>query len=76
MRCGEYLNLCAGATPQRVGIASNPYSKVEACPEVDWDYIRGVTSESAHNGGHVGTDVVELANSDDSEVASEGNDEL
>ena len=81
MRCEEYLNLCAGATPQRVGIASNPYSKTESCSEVDWNYIRGVAvvvdvDEAAQTGGDVGNGDVDVTSSDNLAVTSEENDEL
>jgi hypothetical protein len=70
LRCGPYLDQCAGATPQRVGIVSSSKDShstaaTEACQTVDWNYIRG---------GVVGT--VDEARSDDSVVASVGKDEL
>lgn len=77
MRCGEYLNVCAGATPERVGMAMNSYSKTEACQKVDWNYIRGVVVvEAPQIEGDVGNDDVDVASSEDSLVAGVGSDEL
>ncbi|KAI2493311.1 hypothetical protein MHU86_21232 [Fragilaria crotonensis] len=74
LRCGGYLDQCAGATPHRVGIASSSngsYSTAatDVCQTADWNYIRGVVVDAA-------AQTVENVDKVEDDLASEVNDEL